>query len=89
MLEYKQGGIIITDSPLETAWFNFAENTKQEIQVLESKIARAERDLKVGQREVYQKFRAGAKKQIEQCKETILIHKELLALAESKLKRKV
>lgn len=86
MIENKELGVKFTESDEETAWFNTAENLKQQISVLKMRIKSAEKDMKMSAREIEQKFKNGAKKLIKQCKEEIKINNEFLKLAEEKFK---
>lgn len=89
MIKNKELGVVITENDDETAWFNFAENTRAEIKQMKGSIARAEKDLKMGDRVIAMRFKNGAKALIKRLKQNIKVSEELLVVAEGKLKTKV
>ena len=86
MIEDKEMGIKVADNEDEAAWFNVTESITQEIKILKARNINAEKDLKRSAREIEQKFKNGARAVIKANKQQISIQKEILKLAESKLK---
>ncbi len=86
MIINKKLGLVMSENEDETAWYNTAEGIRQNIKVLGLRNNKAEKDLKLGAREIEQKFKAGAKALIKSNKQEIKVQKEFLKLAESKLK---
>ena len=86
MIEVKEEGLLIAENEEEKAWWNVVQSIKQDIKMLKMRNIKAVNDLKLGAREIEQKFKAGAKASIKQNKTTINVQKEFLKLAESKLK---
>lgn len=85
MIIDKEMGIVMSENEDETAWYNTAEGIRQSIKILKSRIAKSEKDIKLGAREIEQKFKNGAKESIKVNKQEIRVQKEFLKLAESKL----
>jgi len=85
MIEDKKLGVKFAENEEEAAWYNFAEGYKQNIKFLKGKIERAKKDLKKSAREIEQKFKNGAKASIKADKKSIIIQKEILEFANSKL----
>ena len=78
MIKNKSMGLVIAENDDEVAWFNEAENLKQEIKALKLRIKNAEKDLKLSARELEQRFKAGAKKSIKMFKQGIKVRKNHL-----------
>ena len=86
MLENKELGVVMAEDEDEAAWYNVAEGIRQEIKMLKARNVKAEKELKMGAREIEQKFKNGVRAAIKQNKQTIKVQKEFLNFAESKLK---
>lgn len=86
MIENKEEGLLIAENEEEKAWYNVAESIRQDIKLLKARNIKAEQDLKLGAREIEQKFKNGARASIKANKQVINVQKEFLKLAESKLK---
>ena len=87
MLENKELGVKFAESQEEALWFNTAEDIKQSIQMFKSRMQRAQKDLKMKDREIVMRFRNGANAMIKQTKEHLKIQEEMLKFAESKIKK--
>lgn len=87
MIEDKKAGLKFAESEEEAAWYHTSENTVGGIKMLEDRIKRAEKDLTLSDREIGQKFRNGAKALIKKAKTEIEIQKEILKLANSKIRK--
>ncbi len=85
MIKDEKLGIVMAENDDEVAWYNVAESIKQELVILRSRIKKAEKDLKLGAREIEQKFKNGARQSIKQYKQQVKIQKEILKLAQSKI----
>lgn len=86
MISDKKLGVVFAENDEEAAWYHIAEGIKQGIKILKMRNIKAEKDLKLSSREIEMKFKNGAKASIKANKEQIMIQKEFLKLAESKLK---
>lgn len=86
MIEDKKKGLLIAENDEEKTWWNVAEGAKQDIKILKMRNVRAKKDLKMGAREIEKKFKNGAKEAIKDNKQTIMVQKEILKIAENKLK---
>lgn len=87
MLVNEELGVKFAESQEEAAWYRTAEDIKQGIQMFKSRIQRAQKDLKMTDREICKRFRNGAKAVVEQTKEQVKIQEALLEFAESKIKK--
>lgn len=86
MIENKKEGLLIAENENEKTWYNVAEGAKHEIKILKLRNIQSEKDIKLGAREIEQKFKTGAKASIKANKQSIMVQEEILKLAESKLK---
>ena len=86
MLSDKKTGAVFAENEEEAAWYNVAEGIKQDIHIIKLKNVKAQKDLKLGAREIEKKFKNGARAVIKANNQTIKVQKEFLKLAESKLK---
>lgn len=86
MLEDKKTGLLIAETKDEAIWFQIMENMKVSISRSEMAINQAKKDLKTKDREIIKAFKNGCKDAIKQNEATIRINKEILLIAESKLK---
>lgn len=86
MIIDKELGVVIAENDEEKTWWNVVENIKQDIKILKIRNVKAEKDLRLGAREIEQKFKEGARALIKQNKLTIKVQKEFLKLAENKIK---
>lgn len=86
MIENKEEGLLIAENDDEKIWFNVAQGAKREIKLLIVRNERAKKDIKLGAREIEQKFKAGAKASIYVNNQSIMVQEEILKLANSKLK---
>jgi len=87
MIENKDLGVKFAESEEEAAWYQTAEDIKQSIKVYDYRIKSAQKDLKMTDREISKKFRAGANKLIKEVKQAIVLQKEILKFVESKIKK--
>lgn len=76
-------GIFAT--PEEAIYLEEIEQTKAYIKQCEGSIRRAQKDLKLSQREVHQKFIKGARENIKVRKLDIVIKKQFLEFCQSKV----
>lgn len=86
MIEDKKLGVKWAESEEEAEWYGALEDLKQSIEMLKMRKTRAERDLKLKDREIIMRFRNGAKAVIKQAKNKIEIQKELMKFVETKIK---
>jgi len=86
MIEDKKQGLLIAENKDEKTWWNVSEGAKREIQILKLRNIKAEKDIKLGAREIEQKFKAGAKESIKLNNQAMMVQKEIFKLAQSKLK---
>lgn len=86
MIKDKNLGLVVTENEEETAWYDTAEGIRNEVRMLKNRITKDKENLKKSAREVHEKFIRGCKAAIKANKRALLVQKEILKLAESKLK---
>lgn len=86
MIGSKELGFKMAENQEEAIWYQTQEDIKAGIQMLNSRIKNAQRDLKMTDREIAKRFRIGAKSVIQQATETIKVQEEVLKFVETKIK---
>ena len=89
MLSDKKTGAVFAENEEEATWFRLAEGIRGEIKMLKMRNISANKDLKLGDREIGQKFRNGARATIKANLQNMMIQKEFLKIAKSKIKRNI
>lgn len=85
MIENKEEGLLIAENDDEKTWWNVFKGAEQEIKNLKLRNDSARKDIKLGAREIEQKFKAGAKEVIKRNIQSIMVQQEIMKLAKSKL----
>ena len=85
MIEDKETGSLMAENEEEAIWWEQAENAKHYIKQLKGSIKKSQADLKLNQREVFQKFQKGAKAAIKQRKTQLKVQQAFLKFCQEKM----